>query len=256
MKKSVNIVKVGGHVIEDAMSLDRFLSSFKKIDGRKILVTGGGSVATKIASQLGIESTMIQGRRVTEKPMLEVATMVYAGLLSKTIVSRLQAEGINAIGLCGADMDLIRSSKRPAVPVDYGFVGDVSEVNTEGLASLIEMGTVPILCPITHDGNGQLLNTNADTIAQCVASALVLRYDVHLTFCFEKNGVLRDANKEDSVIEELDYTQYCNLRDLGVISMGMIPKLDNAFKARKGGVSEVIITNAQQLGTCCGTRIV
>lgn len=256
MKKSLNIVKVGGQVVEDNASLHSLLDAFCGIEGSRILVNGGGRVATGIASELGIESHMLNGRRITDEPMLRIVTMVYAGLVNKNVVAELQARGVNAIGLCGADLDIIRSTKRPAEPIDYGFVGDVRDVNTKALSMLIGAGAVPVLCPITHDGLGQLLNTNADTIAYSLAAALATEYDVTLTFCFEKNGVLADPDNPDSVIRELRKADYLRYREEDVITGGMIPKLDNAFAAIDAGVNKVIITNADSLGKDCGTEII
>lgn len=256
MKAPINIVKVGGQVVEDEASLHLLLDAFCELKGNRILVTGGGRVATGIASKLGLESLMLNGRRITDEPMLHVVTMVYAGLVSKTVVAELQARGVNAVGLCGADMNIIRSVRRPAAPIDYGFVGDVSEVNVPALRTLVGSGAVPVLCPITHDGAGQLLNTNADTIAQSVASALAAEYDVTLTFCFEKNGVLLDPEDPSSVIRELRYEDYRRYREAELISGGMIPKLDNAFAAIDSGVNKVVITNAAALGKDSGTEII
>lgn len=256
MKRKLNVVKVGGHVVEDDASLNTLLGSFCSIDGAKILVTGGGKIATKIAADLGIESIMVNGRRITDEPMLKVVTMVYAGLVNKNVVAELQAKGVNAIGLCGADMNIIRSVKRPDGTISYGFVGDVKEVNTAALKILIDAGAVPVLCPITHDGLGQLLNTNADTIASSIASALASEYDVTLTYCFEKNGVLLDPDNPSSVIREMRKADYQKYLEQEVISGGMIPKLDNAFAAIDAGVNKVIITNANNLGTDSGTEII
>lgn len=256
MKKTLNVVKVGGQVVEDDSSLNELLDAFCGMEGNRILVTGGGRVATSMASELGIESRMLNGRRITDEAMLRVVTMVYAGLVNKTVVAELQARGVNAVGLCGADMDVIRSVRRAAAPVDYGFVGDVRAVNVDALRTLVDSGAVPVLCPITHDGLGQLLNTNADTIAQSVASALATGYDVTLTFCFEKNGVLLDPEDPSSVIRELRYEDYCRYRESEVIAGGMIPKLDNAFAAIDAGVNKVVITSAGALGTDAGTEII
>lgn len=256
MKKTLNIVKVGGQVVEDDSSLNLLLDKFCAIGGSKILVTGGGRLATALASKLGVESHMLNGRRITDEAMLHIVTMVYAGQVNKNIVAELQARGINAIGLCGADMDIIHSVKRAAAPIDYGFVGDVKAVNTKALKTLIDSGIVPVLCPITHDGLGQLLNTNADTIASSVASALAVDYDVTLTFCFEKNGVLLNPEDPSSVLRELKYADYQKYLDNETIVGGMIPKLDNAFAAVDAGVNKVVITNAAQLGTDSGTEII
>lgn len=256
MKKSLNIVKVGGQVVENDARLNKLLEGFSAIDGFKMLVTGGGRTATAIASELGIESHMLNGRRITDEPMLRVVTMVYAGYVSKNVVAELQAKGLNAIGLCGADLDIIRCVKRPANPIDFGFVGDVKSVNVKELKMLIDAGAVPVLCPITHDGMGQLLNTNADTIASALASALASDYDVTLTYCFEKKGVLSDPDDEDSVIPEIRKADFERMREEGTVSDGMIPKLDNAFAAIDAGVNKVVITNAESLGTDSGTEII
>ena len=256
MKKTLNIVKVGGQVVEDDSRLNTLLGGFCAIPGNKMLVTGGGRTATAIAAELGIESHMLGGRRITDEPMLRVVTMVYAGYVNKNVVAELQAKGINAIGLCGADLDIIRCVKRPANPIDFGYVGDVKGVNIKELKMLIDAGAVPVLCPITHDGLGQLLNTNADTIASSLASALAEEYDVTLTYCFEKKGVLSDPDDEDSVIPEIRRSDYERMKEDGTVSDGMIPKLDNAFSAIDAGVNKVVITNAGSLGTDCGTEII
>lgn len=256
MKKTLNIVKVGGQVVEDDSRLNTLLSGFCAIPGYKMLVTGGGRTATRMASELGIESHMLNGRRITDEPMLRVVTMVYAGYVSKNVVAELQAKGVNAIGLCGADLDIIRCVKRPAVKIDYGYVGDVKSVNTRELKMLIDAGAVPVLCPITHDGMGQLLNTNADTIASALASSLAVEYDVTLTYCFEKKGVLADPDDEDSVIREIRKADFERMREDGSVSEGMIPKLENAFAAIDAGVNKVVITNADNLGQDSGTEII
>lgn len=256
MKKTLNIVKVGGQVVEDDSRLNTLLGGFCAIPGFKMLVTGGGRTATRIASELGIESHMLNGRRITDEPMLRVVTMVYAGLVNKNVVAELQAKGINAIGLSGADLDIIRSVKRPAVPIDYGFVGDIKKVNVRELKMLIDAGAVPVFCALTHDGMGQMLNTNADTIASALAAALAVEYDVTLTFCFEKPGVLADPDDETSVIREIRREDFERMCEDGTVSDGMIPKLDNAFSAIDAGVNKVVITNAESLGKDCGTEII
>lgn len=256
MKKTLNIVKVGGQVVEDDSRLNTLLGGFCAIPGFKMLVTGGGRTATRIASELGIESHMLNGRRITDEPMLRVVTMVYAGLVNKNVVAELQAKGINAIGLSGADLDIIRSVKRPAVPIDYGFVGDIKKVNVRELKMLIDAGAVPVFCALTHDGMGQMLNTNADTIASALAAALAVEYDVTLTFCFEKPGVLADPDDETSVIREIRREDFDRMREDGTVSDGMIPKLDNAFSAIDAGVNKVVVTNAESLGKDCGTEII
>lgn len=256
MKKKLTIVKVGGAVVEDDSRLNTLLDAFCSIPGFKLLVTGGGRTATSVASELGIESHMLNGRRITDEAMLRVVTMVYAGLVNKNVVAELQAKGENAVGLCGADLDIIRCVKRPAAVIDYGYVGDVKSVNVNELKMLIDAGVVPVLCPITHDGAGQLLNTNADTIASALASALATEYDVTLVFCFEKKGVLADPDDENSVIREMRKADYERYKEEEVVSGGMIPKLDNAFAAIDAGVNMVVITNAENLGKDSGTEII
>lgn len=252
----LTIVKVGGKIVEEEDSLRALLSDFSRIEGRKLLVHGGGRSATKVAAQLGIESTMVNGRRITDAETLKVVTMVYAGLVNKNIVARLQALDINALGLTGADLNLICSEKRPVKEVDYGFVGDVKAVNAGLLADLIEKEVVPVLAPLTHDKQGNMLNTNADTIAGETAKALAAHFDVSLVYCFEKKGVLMDENDDDSVIAEITPTSYTDLVQKGIVQGGMIPKLDNAFEALEAGVKEVIITQASELGQESGTKVV
>ena len=249
------LVKVGGKVVEEEASLNRLLADFSNIDGLKLLVHGGGRMATEIAGQLGIESQMIEGRRITDATMLKIVTMVYAGWINKTIVARLQALGIDAIGLTGADMNMIRSIKRPIEQRDYGFVGDVKNIRLDMLHILLMQKMVPVIAPITHDMNGQLLNTNADTIASELAKSLASRFDVTLIYCFEKDGVLCNKNDEESVIPLIDRSLFNAYKENGVIQGGMIPKLENAFKAVDAGVKEVIITKAIALGKNGGTRI-
>lgn len=255
MKESVTILKVGGKIVEEADTLHRFLNDFAAIDGHKVLVHGGGRSATRIAEQLGIESQMIQGRRVTDAAMLNVVAMVYGGLVNKNIVAGLQARQVNALGLTGADLNLIRSVKRPVQEVDYGFVGDVQQVDAPLLVDLIRRGVVPVLAPLTHDGEGQLLNTNADTIAGETAKALATQFDVTLVYCFEKRGVLRIENDDNSVIPTINRTEFEQYVSEGVIQGGMIPKLENAFDAIRAGVNEVVITSASAINNGAGTRI-
>jgi acetylglutamate kinase len=256
MKDKLTIIKVGGKIVEEPDTLAALLRDFAAIDGFKLLVHGGGRSATKIAAQLGIETQMIDGRRVTDQQMLEVVTMVYGGLVNKTIVARLQALGIDALGMTGADMNILRSDRRPVKTVDYGFVGDVKEVNSQALATLIRAGVVPVIAPLTHDGKGSMLNTNADTMAGETAKGLANEFDVQLVYCFEKAGVLRDENDDDSVIGLVDRDIYTQLRNDGIVVGGMIPKLDNAFEAIDAGVSEVIITKASSLDNLAlGTHI-
>lgn len=256
MKDKLTIIKVGGKIVEEPDTLAALLRDFAAIDGFKLLVHGGGRSATKIAAQLGIETQMIDGRRVTDQQMLEVVTMVYGGLVNKTIVARLQALGIDALGMTGADMNILRSDRRPVKTVDYGFVGDVKDVNSQALATLIRAGVVPVIAPLTHDGKGSMLNTNADTMAGETAKGLANEFDVQLVYCFEKAGVLRDENDDDSVIGLVDRDIYTQLRNDGIVVGGMIPKLDNAFEAIDAGVSEVIITKASSLDNLAlGTHI-
>lgn len=255
--EKLTLIKVGGKIVEEQATLSRLLASFAAIPGRKVLVHGGGRSATAMASRLGIESRMVGGRRITDKAMLEVVTMVYAGLVNKNIVAGLQAQGVNALGMTGADMNILLSDKRPVGEVDYGYVGDVRRVDAAALSALIEMGVVPVIAPLTHDGRGSMLNTNADTMAGETAKALASRYEVLLVYCFEKRGVLRDENDDNSVIAEMTRQQFETYRAEGVVQGGMIPKLENAFDAIRHGVREVIITRADAIGQPHGgTRIV
>jgi len=265
MKETLNIIKVGGGVVENQASLARLLDQFASMQGRKVLVHGGGRLATSMAASLGIESQMVGGRRITDEKMLEVVTMVYGGLVNKNIVAGLQSKDVKAIGLTGADGDIIRSHKRPLKRVkmddgteqmvDFGFVGDVDKVDAKLLSELIEGGSVPVIAPLTHDGEGHILNTNADTIASSVACALAEYYEVTLTFCFEKAGVLRDADDESSVIPSINEEQFKRLVDEGVVSGGMLPKLENAFDALHRGVRQVVIIHADNIDGSRGTTI-
>ena len=256
MKLPLTIVKVGGAVVEDSARLDSLLSAFAAIDGRKVLVHGGGRRATAIASRLGVESRMVDGRRVTDGAMLEVVTMVYGGLVNKDIVARLQARGINSIGLTGADGGVIISHKRPVKDVDYGFVGDVDRVDGNRLASLIEGGFTPVMAPLTHDGHGQMLNTNADTIAAETAKALAERYDVTLMYCFEKPGVMAEPDDDSTLIPVITRQYFRRLKADGTVTGGMLPKLENAFSAIDAGVSRVNITLATAIDGRHGTMVV
>ncbi len=257
MREHLTIIKVGGKVVEEEASLRSLLKDFSRIAGNKILVHGGGKTATQIAEKMGIESVMVEGRRITDAETLKVVTMVYAGLVNKNVVAGLQALGTNAIGLSGADLDLIRADKRPVAEIDYGFVGDIKRVNNSSMFDLISMGAVPVIAPITHDGKGQLLNTNADTIASELAISLGYEYDVRLIFCFEKSGVLMNEADEKSVIGEINPEMFEQLKAEGVVSGGMIPKLFNGFSALKQGVGAIVITNPQGLsGGLRGTRLV
>lgn len=261
----INVIKVGGAVVENPDFLREMLASFASLPGRKVLVHGGGRSATTVAAQLGIESQMVNGRRITDSKMLDVVTMVYGGLVNKNLVAQLQSRGVNALGLTGADVNLIRSHRRPLVnvkmedgsqqQVDFGFVGDVDQADGQMLQTLIEAGIVPVVAPLTHDGEGHLLNTNADTIASEVARALAPLYDVTLTYTFEKMGVLLDPDDDDSVIPHINEERFQQLVDEGKIQGGMIPKLQNAFEAIHQGVGRVIICNAMRLDGSCGTCI-
>jgi acetylglutamate kinase len=254
-KPKLALIKVGGKIVEEPASLQRLLSDFAAIEGPKVLVHGGGRSATKLAATMGIETQMVNGRRITDAEMLKVVTMVYGGLVNKNIVAGLQARGINAVGLTGADMNVILSDKRPVKDIDYGFVGDVKQVDGERLTSLLNAGIVPVMAPLTHDGKGHILNTNADTIAGETAKALAPFFDVTLMFCFEKKGVLRDEADDDSVIANINRQQFAELVEQGVIQGGMIPKLENAFQAIDAGVKEVIITAADAIDGRQGTII-
>ena len=251
----LTIVKVGGKIVEEPESLEQLLNDFAAIKGNKLLVHGGGRSATKVAAQLGIETKMVDGRRVTDAEMLKVVTMVYGGLVNKNIVAKLQARGINALGLTGADMNVIQSHKRSPEPVDFGFVGDVDKVDGKQLSMLIDAGIVPIMAPLTHNKEGELLNTNADTIAGEVAKAMTAYYDVTLMFCFEKDGVLADENDDSSVIPHISGIDFQRLVDDKVITGGMIPKIKNAVDAVKAGVKSVIITKATAIDGLHGTKI-
>ena len=256
MKEKITIVKVGGAVVEDEAQLAQLLKDFCAIEGKKVLVHGGGRRATQVAAKLGIESKMVNGRRITDADMLSVVTMVYGGLVNKNLVARLQAHGENALGLTGADMDVIRSHRRPLKDgVDFGYVGDVDRADGAMLSRLIEAGIVPVMAPLTHDGQGHILNTNADTIASETAKALAPYYDVTLIFCFEKKGVLRDPDDDDSVIPTITRTDFIKYKEDGIISGGMLPKIENALNAIDAGVSRVIITLATALDGNSGTII-
>ena len=252
----LTIIKVGGKVVENSQSMNLLLDQFKKISGYKILVHGGGNTATEIADKLGIETKMVNGRRITNAEMLDVAAMVYGGLVNKKIVAALQARNCNALGLTGADLGFIRSRKRPVKDVDFGFVGDVEEVNTRELRLLLNENVIPVVAPLTHDGFGQLFNTNADTIAAEIATELSAYYNVFLFFCFDKKGVLQDQNDEKSMIFELDTILFQQYIQEGIISEGMIPKLENGFRAKRKGVKEILITNAENIANGRGTRLI
>ncbi len=256
MKEKLTIVKVGGAVVEDEQQLSQLLRDFSAIAGRKVLVHGGGRRATQVAQSLGIESHMVNGRRITDGQMLQVVTMVYGGLVNKNLVARLQANGVNALGLTGADIDVIRSHRRPLKDgIDFGYVGDVDKADGTVLSRLIEMGITPVLAPLTHDGQGQMLNTNADTIAAETAKALAPFYEVTLIYSFEKKGVLRDPLDDDSVIPVITRDDFQRYVADGTVAGGMIPKLENAFQAISEGVARVNITLATAIDGQHGTMI-
>ena len=255
MKKKITIIKVGGKIVEEEASLTALLDRFAAIDGRKVLIHGGGRSATRIAGLLGIESRMVDGRRITDSETLKVVTMVYGGLVNKNIVAGLQARGVNALGLTGADCNIIKAHKRPVKTIDYGFVGDVECADGDMLSRLIEQGITPIIAPLTHDGKGTMLNTNADTMAAETAKALATVYDTTLIYCFELPGVMRDPEDADSLISTITGESYKALLAEGIISGGMIPKMENAFNAINNGVSRVIITKADAIDGTQGTHI-
>lgn len=256
MKEKLTIVKVGGAVVEDEAQLAQLLKDFSAIPGRKALIHGGGRRATQVAASLGIESKMVGGRRITDAEMLSVVTMVYGGLVNKNLVARLQANGVNALGLTGADIDVIRSHKRPLKDgIDFGFVGDVDRADGQMLSRLIEAGITPVMAPLTHDGQGQILNTNADTIASETAKALAPFYDVTLIYSFEKKGVLSNPDDDDSVIPTICRADFERYKADGTISGGMLPKIENALNAIDAGVGRVIITLATAIDGHSGTII-
>jgi acetylglutamate kinase len=253
-KKPLSIIKIGGNIIDNPSELSSFLLDFSKIEGYKILVHGGGKSATKMAESIGLKPQMIEGRRITDAPMLDVAVMIYAGQINKDIVAQLQSHNTNAMGFSGADGNLIQSTKRNHPTIDYGFVGDVQKVNTSLLEILLSSQITPVFCAITHDGNGQLLNTNADTIASELAIALSQIFDVTLNYCFEKPGVLLDSEDDSSVIEQINTALYAKLKADGVIHSGMIPKLDNCFNSLSKGVQKIKIGHHRMMknaGTVC-----
>ena len=256
MKQTLTIVKVGGAVVEDEVQLAQLLKDFSAIPGRKVLIHGGGRRATQVATSLGIESKMVGGRRITDAEMLSVVTMVYGGLVNKNLVARLQANGVNALGLTGADIDVIRSHKRPLKDgIDFGFVGDVDRADGQMLSRLIEAGITPVMAPLTHDGQGNILNTNADTIASETAKALASIYDVTLIYSFEKKGVLSNPDDDDSVIPTINRADFERYKADGTISGGMLPKIENALSAIDAGVGRVIITLATAIDGHSGTII-
>jgi acetylglutamate kinase len=247
--KNVTVIKIGGNIVDKPEKLQYFLNNLNKFEGPKVLIHGGGAIATQLSSQLGLEVKMHDGRRITDYETLKLVTMVYAGLINKQIVASLQKIGCNAMGLSGADGDAVPATKRPANPIDWGYVGDVdpANINTSLLTSLLGKGITPVFCAITHDSNGSLLNTNADTMASSIAVALSHEYTTRLIYCFEKDGVLSDPDDNDSVIPLITKESYKQLLSEQKVVGGMIPKLDNAFAALENGVSEVIIKHADNL---------
>ncbi len=256
MKEKLTVIKVGGAVVEDEAQLTQLLKDFSAIEGKKVLIHGGGRRATQVAASLGIESKMVGGRRITDADMLSVVTMVYGGLVNKNLVARLQANSVNALGLTGADVDVIRSHKRPIKDgVDFGFVGDVDRADGQMLSHLIQAGITPVMAPLTHDGQGHILNTNADTIASETAKALAPYYDVTLIYSFEKKGVLRNPDDDNSVIPTITRADFEQYKADGTINGGMLPKIENALSAVDAGVSKVIITLATAIDGESGTKI-
>lgn len=252
MKEILRVFKIGGKVIDQEELLDQFLIDLSKIEGKKLLIHGGGKIATALSSRMGVEAQMVNGRRITDKETLDVVLMVYGGLINKKIVARLQSLGQQAVGLSGADLNVVLAHKRPAQPVDFGFVGDVDEVNAKALSMLLEYGGLPVLAPLSHDGKGQMLNTNADTIAAAAAIALSGQYEVELFFCFEKKGVLLNPADDNSVIAFMSKKEFLSLKENGVVSDGMLPKLENSFECIDKGVKKVAIchfSDIAQAGT-------
>jgi acetylglutamate kinase len=245
--QALYVVKIGGNVIDDERATKQFLQKYSQLPGNKILVHGGGKIATQTAQRLGLEAQMVDGRRITDQAMLEVVTMVYGGLVNKNIVARLQTYSCNAIGLTGADANCILAKKREVATIDYGYAGDITEVNASQFASFLNQGLSPVVAPLTYDHDGNMLNTNADTMAATIAWSLAATFKVHLIYCFEKRGVLSDPENDDSVIAALSWTEYQHLKETGVISKGMIPKLDNAYNALRKGLERVIICHADEL---------
>jgi acetylglutamate kinase len=241
------VIKIGGNVIDDERKLASFLESFAAVKGKKILVHGGGKLATRLAEQLNIPQQLVEGRRITDEQTLKIVTMVYAGYINKNVVALLQSFSCNAIGMSGADGNVILAHKRIHPSLDYGFAGDIDQVNAYFLYSLLEQDITPVIAPVTHDGKGQLLNTNADSIAKAIAEAMSKLYEVILLYSFEKEGVMKNMDDEHSVIGEVDTATYQQLKKEGIVSDGMIPKLDNAFAAIDNGVSKVVIGNAEKL---------
>ncbi len=254
-RPKLTIVKVGGNIIDDINATESFLDKFAQIKENKILIHGGGKIATQIAERLGLETKMVEGRRITDKPMLEVVVMVYGGLVNKKLVAKLQSINCNAIGITGADAQCILAKKREKGSIDYGFVGDIEKVNATQINFFLNNNLTPVIAPLTSDKQGQLLNTNADTMASAIAVALAPIYEVNLIYCFEKRGVLMDPDDDDSIIKKINKPSYIDLKNKGIISKGMVPKLENAFQAIEQGVSKVIICHAENLLNDAGTSL-
>lgn len=257
MSAPLKIIKIGGNVIDNPESLGAFVSDFARMEGRKILVHGGGKEATRLSVALDIPTVMIEGRRVTDRDTLDIVTMVYAGLVNKRIVSKLQSCGCDCIGMTGADGNIITAVKRPVNPIDYGYVGDIypDRINVERLLLLVDAGLTPVICAIMHDGKGNLLNCNADSVAQSVATACAKYVPVELVYCFEKDGVLADVDDPSTVIAEINPETFAELKAQGIIHSGMIPKINNAITALESGVSKVVIKNSTGLLKKCGTTL-
>ena len=255
MINTIKVIKIGGNVINDETALENFTTDFATIPGNKILVHGGGTVANSIMENLGIKPKMINGRRITDKNTMNVITMVYAGLINKNIVSLLQKSNVNAIGLSGTDANVITAEKRKVTDIDYGLAGDITNVNSRIIKAFIDSGLVPVFNSVVHDKKGQLLNTNADTIAAEVASALASQFDVELIYVFEKPGVLYDLERE-TVIPEINNKYFEELKNKGIINSGMLPKLHNCFRALDKGVKSVRITGKDNIDTNAGTKII
>jgi len=245
--ESLYVIKIGGNIVDNSALLAECLDAFSKIEGQAILVHGGGKLATSLAANLGVEQTMIEGRRITDAETLKIVTMVYAGYINKNIVAQLHARGINAMGLSGADANLIKAHKRIHPSIDYGFVGDVDSINVDLVEQLLSKNIRLVIAPITHNGDGQLLNTNADTIAQSIATGMASHYNVHLIYGFEKEGVLLDVNDPSSLIKHINRPSYQQLKQDKIIFEGMVPKIDNAYQALDNGVKSVIIGKAEKM---------
>ena len=245
MKNKISIIKIGGNIINSEKTLDEFLAGFAQIKHAKILVHGGGKIASRINEELGIKTVMHQGRRITSSENLDTVTMVYAGLINKKIVSQLQANNCNALGLSGSDANCILATKRPTTPIDFGWVGDIKSINSSVINTFVSNGITPVFCAISHDGNGQLLNTNADTIASEIAIAMSEFYHTELIYCFEKRGVLEDINDENSLIRTINSERYIKLKEQKIIHEGMLPKLENCFHALNNKVNKTIIGNSK-----------